>query len=287
MVDCARSLGVTTFESAHAFGNGEAEELLGEALDAELRAHRERIVITTKGGLRRDGSHTVRNASPTALRDDLEASLRNLGTEYIDIYQLHWPDPMTPFAQTAAALDTFVREGKIRYVGLSNFHVAEMEAFSRRHAIDAVETPLHLLRRESASDILPFCDEHEIGVFACSPLAHGLLGGSFTSATRFAPSDWRSGRDDFEGSALEGHLRIARELDAVAREHGKTLAQLALGWTLAHPQVDFAIVASNSPQHLTELVTGTHSDLSSELVAAIEPIVRAARPVNGPSPDTL
>ena len=117
----ALDLGITLFDTARAYGFGAAEQLLGEALQPEIQSARESIVIATKGGLRKDGGATVRDSSPAALRRDLEASLGFLGTDYVDIYQVHWPDPATPITTTAETLDGFVREGLVRHVGVSNY----------------------------------------------------------------------------------------------------------------------------------------------------------------------
>src|SRR5438067_1732262 len=120
----ALDLGITFFDTAQAYGFGASERMLGEALRPEIAAHRHGVVLATKGGLRMERSGLVRDSSPASLRLGLEASLGALGTDYIDLYQIHWPDPKTPFEQTARALDDFVREGKVRYVGVSNFDVA-------------------------------------------------------------------------------------------------------------------------------------------------------------------
>ena len=125
----ALDLGITLFDTAHAYGFGAAESLLGEALKPEIQSARDSIVIATKGGLRNDDGLTVRDASPAALRRDLEASLTSLGTDYVDIYQVHWPDPATPLTTTAETLDGFVREGLVRFVGVSNYDTRQMATF--------------------------------------------------------------------------------------------------------------------------------------------------------------
>jgi hypothetical protein len=125
----ALTVGINLFDTARAYGFGAAERLLGEALQPEIRSARESLVIATKGGLRNDGGLTVRDSSPAALRRDLESSLRFLGTDYVDIYQVHWPDPATPIETTAETLDGFVREGLVRSVGVSNYDARQMTTF--------------------------------------------------------------------------------------------------------------------------------------------------------------
>jgi aryl-alcohol dehydrogenase-like predicted oxidoreductase len=129
----ALDLGINVFDTAQAYGFGASERILGEALAPEIKSHRHGVVLATKGGLRkdRDGQRLVRDASPAWLRQGLESSLRALDTDYIDLYQVHWPDPHTPLEQTAQALEAFVKEGKVRYVGVSNFDATQMATFER------------------------------------------------------------------------------------------------------------------------------------------------------------
>src|SRR5438445_12129302 len=149
----ALELGINFFDTAQAYGFGLAERLLGEALQPELSSHRDTIVLATKGGLRMEGDTLLRDASTHWLRQGVEQSLRNLGVDYIDLYQVHWPDPKTPIEATASALDQLVREGKIRYVGVSNYNVAQMQAFERTRKLDALQPPYSLFRREIEQEI--------------------------------------------------------------------------------------------------------------------------------------
>ncbi len=153
---------------------------------------REKVVIATKGGLRPLGNGVVRDASPTWIREGVESSLRALATDYIDLYQVHWPDPATPLAETAEALAKLVADGKIRHVGVSNFDVAQMEAFSATLPVETLQPPYHLFRRAIEAEVLPYTAAHDIGVLVYRPLAHGLLGGHLGPDTQFAPGDWRT-----------------------------------------------------------------------------------------------
>ena len=283
----ALDLGITLFDTAHAYGFGAAEELLGEALRPEIRSARESIVIATKGGLRKDGGLTVRDSSPAALRRDLEASLRALGTDYVDIFQVHWPDPATPIETTAETLDTFVREGLVRHVGVSNYDAREMTTFQSVRPIDTLQPPYHLFRRDIESSILPFAREHGIGVLVYGPLAHGLLSGRMTEDTTFAPDDWRSASDLFEGEAFRRNLAVVRDLSVVAAARGATVAQLAIAWTLANPAVDVAIVGARSPEQIRQTVPAAHLRLSPDEMAQIELILRAEVAVGGPAPEAM
>jgi aryl-alcohol dehydrogenase-like predicted oxidoreductase len=283
----ALDLGITLFDTARAYGFGAAEELLGEALRPEIQSARESIVIATKGGLRNDGGLPVRDSSPAALRRDLEASLRSLGTDFVDLYQVHWPDPATPIAETARALDAFVREGKVRFVGVSNYDAREMTAFQQVRPIDTVQPPYHLFRRDIEESILPFAREHGIGVLVYGPMAHGLLSGRMTESTGFAPDDWRSRSDMFVGDPFKRNLGIVRRLEELAYERGVTVAQLAIAWTLANPAVDVAIVGARNPEQIRQTAPAADVQLSPQDLARIEQILRDEVPVGGPAPEKM
>ncbi len=284
----ALDLGITFFDTARAYGFGAAEEILGEALAPEIRSKRETIAIATKGGLRDNGSgKPVRDSSPGALRRDLEASLRSLGTDYVDIYQVHWPDPATPIAETAEALDHFVREGKVRFVGVSNYDARQMAAFQQVRPIDTVQPPYHAFRREIEASILPFAAEHGIGVLVYGPMAHGLLTGRMTSDTTFAPDDWRAKSELFTGETFRRNLAVVADLAAFAKERGTTVSRLAIAWTLANPAVHVAIVGARTPEQLRETSPAADLSLSAEDMAQIERILRGEVPVSGPAPERM
>jgi len=284
----ALDLGITFFDTARAYGFGAAEELLGEALRPEIRSRRDELVIATKGGLAkgRDGK-PVRDASAGALRRDLEASLRHLGTEYVDLYQVHWPDPATPVAETAETLEDFVREGKVRFVGVSNFDTRQMADFQQTRRIDALQPPYHLFRREIETAILPYAAEHGIGVLVYGPMAHGLLAGRMTKATTFAPDDWRASSDLFQGDAFRRNLGIVAELKAFAAERGISVAQLAIAWTLANPAVQVAIVGARNPEQISATVPAADVHLTTDDLVRIDDITRAEAPVGGPAPERM
>jgi len=188
----ARGLGVNFFDTAQAYGFGASERLLGRALREDLERRRDEVVIATKGGLRKSGGAVVRDSSPAWLRQGVDESLRALGTDYVDVYQVHWPDPGVPFGETAGALGELVEEGKIRHAGVSNFSAEQMAEFSRTRPVETLQPPYHLFRRDIESEELPYCAEHDIGVLVYGPLAHGLLTGGMSEDTTFADDDWRS-----------------------------------------------------------------------------------------------
>ena len=286
-VQKALDLGINFFDTAQAYGFGLAERMLGEALQPYLKGLREDIVLATKGGLRMEGDKTLRDASARWLRQGVEQSLRNLGVDYIDLYQVHWPDPHTPIEETASALDQLVHEGKIRYVGVSNYNAQQMKTFEQVRKLDALQPPYSLFRRDIEQEILPYTRGHGIGVLVYGPLAHGLLGGSFTPQTTFAPDDWRSKSEFFQGENFQHNVAVVEQLKQQAVHEGMTIAQLAIAWVLAQPAIDVAIVGARNPQQLEQTALAGAIHLTQEMLQEIERIMRAAVPIGGPAPEGM
>lgn len=276
--------GVTLFDTAQGYGFGASERLLAKALAGRSR---DEIVIATKGGLRPENGGVARDASRQWIRKGVEDSLQALGTDTVDLYQVHWPDPATPFEETAAALADLVAAGKVRHVGVSNFDVAQMEAFSKTLPVETLQPPYHMFRRDIERDILPYTLSQNIGVLVYGPLAHGLLSGQLHADTVFSPGDWRASSEVFTGASFRQNLAVAGELGGVAADLGITLGQLAVAWTLANPAVDVAIVGTRNPDHVSEAVGATPEDLGPEILDRIETILRRAVPVGGPSPEGM
>jgi aryl-alcohol dehydrogenase-like predicted oxidoreductase len=283
----ARDLGVNFFDSAQGYGFGASERLLGAALAGDVRSNRDEVVIATKGGLRQEGNRLVRDASPAWLRKGVDASLDALGVDVIDLYQVHWPDANTPFAETAGTLAELVEEGKIRHAGVSNFDADQMEVFAKDGPLETLQPPYHMFRRAIEESVLPYCRGHEIGVLVYGPLAHGLLTGAMHSATEFAADDWRSNSPDFTGETFRRNLVVVDKLKQFAADHGLSLPVLALAWVLANPAVDAAIVGTSNPAHLTDAVDAVDVRLSPEDLAEIDRIIAGSAPVHGPAPEGM
>jgi aryl-alcohol dehydrogenase-like predicted oxidoreductase len=284
-IRAARELGINLFDTAHGYGFGRSERVLGEALADELRSDRESLVIATKGGLRPSNGGVERDSSPDWIRHGVDASLEALGVNHVDLYQVHWPDPDTPFADTATALAELVDAGKVRHVGVSNFDAAQMEEFSRTLPVETLQPPYHLFRREIEGDILPHCAEHEIGVLIYGPLAHGLLSGAFDEHPEFAEGDWRASSVVFKGETLHRNLAVVEELGRFASDRGWKLSHLAVAWTLAHQAVHVAIVGTRNPAHIAEAVDAAEISLGDSDLAEIDLIMESAVPVGGPTPE--
>jgi aryl-alcohol dehydrogenase-like predicted oxidoreductase len=210
-----------------------------------------------------------------------------LATDYIDLYQVHWPDPATPFAETAEALAKLVADGKIRHVGVSNFDLAQMEAFSATLPVETLQLPYHLFRRGIEAAVLPYTAAHDIGVLVYGPPAHGLLSGNLGADTRFAPGDWWAKSPVFHGDSFERNLGVVAQLRDVATELGISLAQLATAWTLANPAVNVAIVGTRNADHVDEALAAAEIDLDHLAMARIDQNMGAATSVAGLSPESM
>ncbi len=282
----AADQGVTLFDTAQGYGFGASERLLARALEGRRR---DEVLLATKGGLRpTPGGGVERDASPAWIRRGVDESLQALGTDYIDLYQVHWPDPATPFEETAGALATLVAEGKVRHVGVSNFNTGQMEAFSATIPVETLQPPYHLFRREIEESILPYTRAHDIGVLVYGPLGHGLLSGHLRPDTQFAAGDWRGSSDVFRGDAYRRNLSMVTDLERLARHDlGITLSQLAVAWTLANPAVHVTIVGTRDRAHVDEAVAAASISLDDAVIGRIDEIMRDAAPVAGPSPEDM
>jgi aryl-alcohol dehydrogenase-like predicted oxidoreductase len=283
----ALDLGVNFFDTAQGYGFGTSERILGKALRPELVADRDQIVIATKGGLRPRESGLVRDASPEWLRRGVDASLVSLGVDYIDLYQVHWPDPAVPVSETAGALGDLITEGKIRHAGVSNYDAAQMDEFSATMPVETVQPPYHLFRRGIEAELLPYCAAHDIGVLVYGPLAHGLLTGTLRPDTMFAEDDWRSKSSVFTGDEYRRNLKVVAELERFAAHLGITISQLAIAWTLSRPGVHVAIVGARRVSHLEDSVGAADVTLTDADLGDIDKIMSSATPVAGPSPESV
>jgi aryl-alcohol dehydrogenase-like predicted oxidoreductase len=284
-IDSALEQGITLFDTAQAYGFGVSERLLGESL--WRRVHRDEVLVATKGGLRMDGSTLVRDAGAGWLRAGVEASLRNLATDYIDLYQVHWPDSATPAEETVAVLEELVAEGKIRHYGVSNYDAKQIGELNRYGRVETVQPPYHMFRRDVEVEILPYTAANDIGVLAYGPLAHGLLGGHMTAETRFPADDWRSHSPDFGADTFSRNLDVVARLNSFADERAIPLAQLAVAWTVTNPAVDVAIVGARRAGQLDALTPAVEVKLSAADLATLDAILADTAPVMGPAPEGM
>ena len=247
--------GINWVDTAAVYGLGHSEEVVGRALRDLPEA--DRPYVFTKGGYiwdESDRSKTPRRvASPASLRQQVEASLRRLGVDRIDLYQLHWPaqdgTPLEEYWQTFLDLRA---EGKIRAAGLSNHNVAQLTAAEALGHVDSLQPQFSLIHRDAAAELIPWCAGHGTGVIVYSPMGAGLLTGAFTPerAANLGQGDWRSRSGDFTGDGLTRNLALVDGLRPVAERLGVSTGAVAVAWTLAFPGVSGAIVGARSPQQV-------------------------------------
>jgi aryl-alcohol dehydrogenase-like predicted oxidoreductase len=250
-------------------------------------ARRDDVIIATKGGLRKEGAGLVRDAGARALRAGVEASLRNLDTDYIDLYQVHWPDPATPAEETATALEEMVAAGMIRHAGVSNYEVKQIDELGRVGPVETLQPPYHMFRRDIEVELLPYTSANDIGVLTYGPLGHGLLGGDMSLGTTFAPDDWRGHSPDFTGTTFRRNLAVVDRLRAFAAARSFTLPQLAVGWAIDNPAVDVAIVGAQHPAQLDGLLPAVDLALTTEDRDILDSILADAAHVTGPHPEGM
>ena len=271
--------GINWVDTAAVYGLGHSEEVVAEALRDLPEA--DRPYVFTKGGLVWDSSDrskaSRRVASPASLRREVEASLRRLQVERIDLYQLHWPaEDGTPLEEYWQAFLDLRAEGKIRAAGLSNHDAAQLAAAERLGHVDSLQPPFSLINRDAAVGSLPWCAAHGTGVIVYSPMASGLLTGSFTAerAAALGEGDWRSRNPNFAGDGLRRNLALADALRPVAERLGVSTGAVAVAWTLAFPGVGGAIVGARSPEQVDGWIAAGSLVLDdkdlTEIAAAVE-----------------
>ena len=268
-------LGVTWIDTAAIYGLGHSEEVVGRAIEGFAR---EEVFIATKCGRVADDSGTPHSdLRPGSIRREMEGSLRRLAVDYVDLYQIHWPDNETgtPLEESWSVLARLQDEGKARFLGVSNFDVPLLERCERIRHVDSLQPPYSLLRRDVESEILPWCLENGTGVIVYSPMQSGLLSGTF-DFQRLADDDWRRRSPYFQEPALSRNLAIVDALRPIAERHGKTVGQLAIAWTLMNPAVTAAIVGARRPGQVEENLAAMGWRLTHEEMSRIEGILAEA-----------
>jgi aryl-alcohol dehydrogenase-like predicted oxidoreductase len=247
VMELALDAGVNCFDTAPVYGRGHAEEIIGEFCAGP--GVRERIIIATKLGLRWEGRRVWHDLTTERMRIELDDSRRRLRTDYIDLYQIHWPDPAVPIADTADQLRRWYEAGIVRAVGVSNFSVEQLAEFSRWCPLHAVQLPCNMFSREIERQQLPYCRERGLTVLTYSSLAAGVLTGKFFDGTMPVPGDFnRKYSVDLQEPRLTANKNAFVELKLLAEEAGISMAQLALAWILSQPELAPIVGARNRVQ---------------------------------------
>lgn len=265
--------GINLIDTAPIYGRGRAEEIVGKAM--RQGGGRERFYIATKAGLEWNARGVFANSDPVRLRSEFEDSLRRLETDYLDLYQIHWPDTTVPIERAAEVLLALYEEGRIRAIGVSNFSAAQMEAFRRVAPLHSNQPPYNLFERAIDDDVLPYCREHSIAVLTYSSLCRSLLAGRLRPDSKFANDDIRSVDPKFQPPRFEQYLRAVARLDRFARErYGKTVLELAARWVLDRPGVSAALWGAKRPEQLNAVPGIFGWSLDSTAMAEIDTIVQ-------------
>jgi aryl-alcohol dehydrogenase-like predicted oxidoreductase len=256
--------GINVIDTAPAYGFGRSEEIVGKAIaDGHLR---DKVVIATKVGLEWKDGNVFRNASRGRIMREIEDSLRRLRTDYIDVYQVHWPDPLVAVEETAAAMQTLFRQGKIRAIGVSNFSVEQMQQFRSVAPLHVLQSPYNLFERGIEADLLPYCRKNNIATFGYGSLCRGLLSGRMRSDTAFGGDDLRRTDPKFIQPRFAQYLSAVQRLDRLAQERfGQQVIQLAVRWMLDQG-VTTALWGARHPDQLqpVDAVTGWRLDASTK-----------------------
>jgi len=274
--------GVNCVDTAPAYGAGHSEEVVARALEKRRRD----VILVTKCGVKvppPGQPGPLRDASHANILHEVDASLKRLRTDWVDVLLVHWPDSSTPFEQSMRALEEVVASGRARFVGVSNFTGAMLAECMRTRRVDVSQVGYHMLDRRQEKATFPYCLAEGIGVMGYGSLGHGLLTGAFTAATTFDPArDWRGhgvafGQPIFRGDNLKTNVRIAERLSReVAEPRGVSLSQIALAWVLGHPAISTALVGARTPAEVDANDAGAELELSSSERATIDAILAGA-----------
>ncbi len=263
--------GITVIDTAPVYGFGRAEELLGKALNEH--GSRDDIVLATKAGLDWSDDTPYRKATPERIRAEITDSLERLQTDYVDLYQVHWPDPLVPVDETARALRALRDEGLIRAIGVSNFQASQLDTFRRAAPLDACQPPYNLFERQIEDDVLPYCRQEDISLLTYGALCRGLLSGKMSMDRTFEGDDLRNSDPKFQESRFEQYLDAVDQLDQFARDkYDRRVIHLAVRWILDQG-VDVALWGARTPDQLDPIEDVSDWSLADDDLAEIDRIL--------------
>lgn len=261
-VRAALDNGITMLDTAYAYGLGRSEELIGQVLKDYDRS---KITIATKGAqIVKDGQTTISNA-PDDLKRFVEASLKRLQTDYLDIFYIHFPDENTAKDKAVAALQDLKDQGLIRAIGVSNFSLAQLKEANRNHQVDVIENQYSLVHRDPEEALFPYLKPERIAFVPFFPLASGLLTGKYDKTPqKFPETDLRSQDPNFSGSRFKAIIDSVNNLQPIADNHDATIAQIVLAWYIKNPSISVVIPGAKTPQQVQSNVKAMNIVLSDE-----------------------
>ena len=268
-IKAAYENGINWIDTAAVYGFGHSEEVVGKAVEE----FRDKIFIATKCGLVNDGKGTaLNNLQQQSIRSEIEASLRRLKTDYVDLYQIHKPDPNVPAEESWETMMRIKEEGKARYIGVSTYDVSMMERCGKVYPVQSLQPSYSMVKRDAEIENLPYCLQNEIGVVAYSPMQAGLLTGKFDIA-KIAEDDWRRKNPFFAEPQLSNILKFVERLKPIAARQNKTVGHLAIAWVLKNPAITSAIVGARKKEQVLENVNAAEYVMSDDEMKEIENLI--------------
>jgi aryl-alcohol dehydrogenase-like predicted oxidoreductase len=275
-LEAAADSGLNFFDTAYCYGyDGESETLIGRALGQR----RDQLVIATKGGIHYENGIQFKDASRATLIRECDESLRRLGTDRIDLYYLHAPDPKIPLSESADAMNELLRSGKIRSVGVSNFRLEQLKEFHAVCPISAFQPHFNMLQREIESSQLPWCIDNHVSAIVYWPLMKGLLAGKLTRQHQFNPKDGRPKYPMFAGEEWEKNHDFLDQLRPIAEECQSTVAELVLNWTIQRRGITTAICGAKRPDQIRDNARTLTWKLTPTQIARIDQAIQARGPI--------
>lgn len=273
--------GVSFFDTAYCYGfDGESERMIGRV----PARYRDQLVIATKGGLHWENGATVHDATAATLRRQCHESLQRLGTDRVEIYYLHAPDPAVPVGESATAIRRLIDEGKVLAAGLSNATVAQLAEFHAECPLAVFQPHFNMLQRDIEQAELPWCMEHGVSCAVYWPLLKGLLAGRLTREHRFAAGDGRAKYPMFQGAEWQKNQDFVDRLRGLARKSGRTVADIVINWTVHQPGITVALCGARRPEQIRETAAAMSWELSEEMLHEIEQaLADRGQPVSRPA----
>ncbi len=287
-IQAAYDRGVTSIDTAPVYGQGTSEEIVGEAIKG---IPRDKVQLLTKFGMRWDlekpagdfAMHSKDNdgreidiyryAGKESVIRECEDSLRRLGTDYVDLLQIHWPDTTTPISETFEAVEKLIEQGKVRYAGVCNYNAEQMAEAERTVKLASNQVPYSMVNRGIEEEVVPYCKDRSKGILAYSPLQRGLLTGKITSGYAFEEGDSRKGSKFYSDEFVEKTNAFLAELKPLADEKGATLSQLVLNWTVSRPGITVALVGARNAEQSIQNAAALDFSLSESERIFIDDLV--------------
>ncbi|OUL27778.1 aldo/keto reductase [Nostoc sp. RF31YmG] len=268
-INRALDFGVNWIDTAAIYGLGHSEEIVAKA----LKGRAERPYIFTKCSMIWNEKGEIgRSLKADSVRQEVEASLRRLNIETIDLYQIHWPNPDAELEEGWKTLSQLKDEGKVRYIGVSNFNVEQLKRAQEIAPITSLQPPYSLVKRDVEKDILPFCKENNIGVIVYSPMQSGLLTGAMTHerVANLPDDDWRKNSSEFQEPRLSRNLKLVEMLQHIGQQHGRSPGEVAIAWTLNNPAVTAAIVGGRNSKQVEGIIGASEFRLNEQELKEIQ-----------------